>query len=93
MKITELPPEGSTPEESENFLERLFAAPDASPEEIVQIKEAIAKLPHKYCIAFILSYVYGFSESEAADVMGCSIEQFRGYKYRAREILQQMLKP
>lgn len=99
--MTDMQPEGYTSEEGADFNSKLFGADDdANPEEVLLSKEqgeiiraAVAQLPDLWREAFVLGCIEGFSESEGARIMGCSITQFRGYKRRALERLRQILAP
>ena len=74
------------------------ADPGPLPRDVVLSKELRAvlepileKLPLTQRAAFILKGIDGLTESEAAEEMGCSISQIRGYFDRARKALRQVV--
>lgn len=63
----------------------------ANKERAVILFKAIAMLPDKQRVAFILSKVEVLSQNEIAEVMQCTVAAVEGHMHRAKENLRKML--
>ena len=60
-------------------------------EDILSIKEALAKLPEQQQDILILHYHWGLSFREIAELLDKSVEAVRKMEYRARSVLQEKM--
>ncbi len=57
----------------------------------IELKEAVERLPDKLRLAFILTYVEGYSEKETASILGISCGGVKSRLSRARQFLREVL--
>ena len=58
-----------------------------------ELAAALAKLPAQQADAFVLRRLEGLSTTEAADILGCSVQTVRVHLYRALKKLSRQLRP
>ncbi len=63
----------------------------AGREEMRNLQKTISKLPHSLHTALILHSIEGYSQSETAKILGCSVKTVEMRIYRARKLLRQKL--
>ena len=60
-------------------------------EERLSLLDAVGKLPDKLRIAVILVYMEGYTESQAAKILGLSVNGVKSRLLRARKLLREAL--
>jgi RNA polymerase sigma-70 factor (ECF subfamily) len=61
-------------------------------EQTARVKEALGKLPERQRAAFVLCFYEGYSNKEAADMLGVGIKAIESLMVRARKSLREDLK-
>ncbi len=74
-------------------LDSIRVEPVAGPATVVELADALRRLPRQRLEAFLLTSVAGLSYAEAADVCECPVGTIRSRVSRARTDLQEMLFP
>lgn len=72
-------------------LETTAVSPQISSDERLSLLDAVGRLPDKLRIAVILVYMQGYTESQAAGILGISVNGVKSRLLRARKLLKEAL--
>lgn len=72
-------------------LETTAVFPQISSDERLSLLDAVGRLPDKLRIAVILVYMQGYTESQAAGILGISVNGVKSRLLRARKLLKEAL--
>ena len=72
-------------------LETTAVFPQISSDERLSLLDAVGRLPDKLRIAVVLVYMQGYTESQAAGILGLSVNGVKSRLLRARKLLKEAL--